>query len=232
MLRERARLLRDHLGDKRGAMATLWQALKVQPGRASVVNELADLIEDTEAEAAGDGGGRVADRLAELLTAIGQPEPGADHSGPLDTGLRREMALRYLLALAREGRAGEGVAFLARHPELPAEASELRVLHLVLQALTGDRAGLIAAFDAQAAASSAERSRDGALAPSQAAWAQVVAGTLRARAGAAVEALASYREAAARAPGDELASEAQERALRAGGDWTALATRWQAQLGS
>ena len=222
LLRARARLLRDQLGDKQGAVATLWQALRAAPGRASVVTELADLIEDTGTD--GDGGGRVADRLAELLASIGQAEPGADHSAPLDTGLRREVALRYLLALAREGRAAEALAFLARHPELPDETSELRVIHLLLRVLTGDREGLIAGFEAQVARSDGERPHGGP------AWAHVVLGTLRERGGAAGEALTSYREAVACAPADDVASEALERALRASGDWTALATRWQAQL--
>lgn len=227
LLRERARLLRDQLGDKRGAEATLWQALKTRPVRASVVTELADLIEDLGAEGSDgvDGGARVADRLAELLAAIGQAEPGAEHSGPVDTGLRREVALRYLLALVREGRAAEGAAFVARHPELDGEAPELRAIQVVLQALTGDRAGLIAGFDGRAAASNADPVPD-----VDGAWPLIVAGTLRERAALATEALSSHREAVARAPDDEMAGEALERCLRARGDWSALATRWQARL--
>jgi len=233
LLREQARLLREQLGDKRGAAAALWQALAAAPGRASVVTELADLIEDLGGEGS-EGATPVAERLAELLAAlspISPSQPGADHSGPVDTGLRREVAFRYLLALAREGRAAEGAAFLARHPELRSGSPEGPAIELVLQALTGDRAGLIASFDAQAAASGAGLAAaagppDGP--PS--AWSLLVAGTLRERDGSTGEALAIYREAVAQSPDDEVAGEALERRLRQNADWNALATRWEARV--
>ena len=235
LLRERARLLRQEVGNAALAREALEQALALAPGDPLVVGELADL-----ADAEGDGRGGAAERATARLGALlGRLAPG---DRPLATEAEQEVALRYAASLARGGRAGEGLAFLRRHPELGTRAqartdvrADVEALELALAALAGDGAALAGAFDRTALHASAGEDDGagppGANGPRAAAHAHLVAGTLRERSdpgsGAPLEA---YARAVAADPTCEAAHEALERGLWAVESWPALGERWGARL--
>ena len=247
LLRERARLLREGVGDGPAAGEALRQALARAPGHPLVIADLADLADLAEQASAGSSGALVDDsaaRLGELLDLIA---PGASATGESEARAiagpaEREVALRYVVALGRGGRAAEGLAYLRRHPELrevrpgdPARA-DVDAIELALAALAGDAGSLAALFEAAAAraTSTAAGLLDGVAAAAEraaAAHALVVTGTLRERAAAPIgDPLESYARALVIAPDSEIAGEALERRLRAIGAWRPLAARWEARL--
>ncbi|HEX2659858.1 MAG TPA: hypothetical protein VHU40_16355, partial [Polyangia bacterium] len=218
LLRARARLLRDELGDHQAATVALRKALALRPDHPLVLAELEDLIE------ASDDDARITRELAELLPAT--VPPGTDGVRPLTSDAEHQLALRLVTVLGRCGRAPEALDFLARHPELRASAAgDVEVLEVALRAMIGDTSGLIAHFDA-----SAEAAGRGAN-PAAAAEAHLIAGVLRERANAAPAAtLASYERAVAADPTSELARDTLERYLGATQSWRALAQAWEARL--
>lgn len=232
LLRARARLLREGVGDPPAARESLRQALALAPGHPLVLVELADLAESLDDEAARVGRRQAgAEELADLLAVVAPGE------AVLPSEAEREVGLRYALALGRRGRAGAGLAFLRQHPELVAGARpDVEALVVALSAMAGDVAGLAATFEAigdrQGAAAAAGGANALAAADrAEAAHAHLVAGALRERAASpAGDPMVSYDQALGLAPGSEIAAEAIERHLRGTSNWLALAARWEARL--
>jgi tetratricopeptide (TPR) repeat protein len=231
LLRERARLLRDDLGDVVGAATALTDALQRDAGHPLVIAELADLIDAGIAGNDPTQADRAATQFRELLEQIA---PG---DRPYATDAEQDLALRYLTAVARARRHADGLALLDRHPELDRARADVFALQLIFRATLGDVAGLATTFAALVPTDLA----GGGDASTEigAAHNLVVAGTLRAlipdaapaRAdGSYATSLQLFRRAAALAPAYEPAAAAVERTLFAAGRWSELAAHWQAQL--
>ena len=229
LLRERARLMRDQLGDKVASAETLRRALTLSPRNPMVLTELADLIEEASGDGGVDGLARASEGLAALLAVVVAPS-----GQPLRSGAERELALRYLVALGRQGRAADGLAFLDLHPEVQDGRPDVAAIDVFLRTMSGDAVGLAAAFE-RVDTRHAEGGAGSADGPRSAGDAQIIAGVLRERAApdAAGETLSvvSYKKAVALDPGSEVAAEALERRLRASRSWEALAEHWQGRLG-
>ncbi|MEO5768083.1 MAG: tetratricopeptide repeat protein, partial [Polyangia bacterium] len=165
-LRERARLLRDHLGQPDAARTALRAALLLVPAHPLVLADLSDLIE-------AGAGPRAEVAARELGDLLAQVAPG---KRSLDSEAERELAVRTVTALAAAGRWHDGLELLEGHPELPRQRADLFALELLLRAGAGDRARLATMFEA-AARELAPRPA----AAEAAAHALVVAGTLRER---------------------------------------------------
>ncbi|MEP6652846.1 MAG: tetratricopeptide repeat protein [Myxococcales bacterium] len=235
-LRERARLLRDHLRQPDAARTALRAALLLVPAHPVVLADLSDLIEV--------GAGRRAEvaarELGDLLALV------APNKKSLDSEAERDLAVRTVTALAAAGRWQEGLELLEGHPELPRLRADLFALELLLRAGAGDRSRLATMFEGVA--------REMASRPwaaEAAAHALVVAGTLREREdrrgqgqgrtrdqaarstaqssgvgtgrdNAEAAALRLYGRALALAPGYTPAHDAVERRLWAAGRWEEL----------
>lgn len=142
-MRWQARHLREVAGESKAAENILGEALSRFPGNPLVIADLADLAEWDGADAADEA----SDRLARLLDRI------APAGRPLDSEAERELAVRVLAALARDGkaeRAKRGLELLNARPELSRERGDLFALEVALRACVGDVAGLAAVFEAQA----------------------------------------------------------------------------------
>jgi hypothetical protein len=228
LLRERAALCQGPLGDRAEALRSLKRARALAPQSPLVLVALADLLagtvpasgaaraRDNDRHGEGDTAGSAADELGRLL---GEVAPG---ERALEPGAEQELALRTVTALAREGRAQQGIELLARHPELPSDRLDLIALEMALQAMAGSLDGLASSFERWGAA----------LAPTspETARVQVMAATLRARAGgeeAGPRAEALLRRALEHVPGYRPAVDALERLLVAGGRDADLAALWR-----
>jgi cellulose synthase operon protein C len=206
LLRERARLLRDVLGDPRGALEALEGAARLAPGHALVASELLDLAAEL---ARFDVIERVVARFAA--------------SAGRDDARTQALALRQVRILGRAGRFEEALAVLDGSPGLKRAAGQPAVfgLRVALLARARDATGLVAAF-------AAEGARQGGAAGARA---LVFAATVRqwwADDPAGAEEL--YRRAIAASPGERSAWDALETLLAAQGRWAELAELLEAAL--
>lgn len=145
-MRWRARHLRDVTGDAKVAEGILEEALARFPGNPLVIADLADLAESDAGHDA-RGGDDATDRLERLLERI------APTGRPLGTEAERELAVRAIAALARDGRperAERGLELLNARPELSRERADLFAIEVALRASVGDVAGLAGIFEAKA----------------------------------------------------------------------------------
>jgi tetratricopeptide (TPR) repeat protein len=135
LLRERARLLQDRLGDPRGALEALEGASRLAPGHALIAAELVELAAEQDRF-------DVLDRtVARFEGAVGRGD--AAHA----------LALRRVAALGRRGRVADALAAFEASPALKRAAGEPAVfgLRVALLARAGDTAGLVDAFAAEGA---------------------------------------------------------------------------------
>lgn len=199
LLRERARLLRDHLGDTAGALEALEGAARLAPGHALVAADLVDLAAELERF---DVVERVVTRFA---GTAGRDDERA-----------QALALRQVAALGRAGRLGEALAALETAPALKRAAGQPAVfgLRLALHVRARDAVGLAAALEADAArAGGAPGAR-----------ALTFAGAVRQWwAGDAAGAEALYRRALAADPDERAAWDALQDLLVAQRRWDDLA---------
>ena len=205
LLRERARLLVERLGDPRGALEALEGAARLQPGHALVATELVELA------AAQDRFDVVERVVARFEAASRSPERA------------QVLALAQVAALGRGGHLGEALAALDASPGLKRAAGQPAVfgLRVALLARARDAQGLAAAFTAEGA-------RAGGAAGARA---LVFAAAVRqwwADDPAGAEEL--YRRAIAAAPLERAAWDALESLLAAQGRWADLAELLEAAL--
>lgn len=222
LLRERARLLRDHLNDPAGAAAALRAALIQVPGHPAALTELGELIETIS-------GPDVAQALEGLGELLERTAPGRR---PLQNDAERELALRYLTALAVNGRAPEGLALLDRHPELDRERPDVFALEMLLRTATADLVGLSRVFERAAEIMLVGPEGQSPSRREAAAHGLVVAGTLLERDGTprgpgpgddlVSRTTRLYRRAVEIGAGYPPARDALERRLGAGGRWREL----------
>jgi tetratricopeptide (TPR) repeat protein len=206
LLRERARLLRDALGDPKGALEALEGAARLAPAHPLVA---ADLIDLAESQARFDVIERVVTRFE---TAAGR-----------DAERAQALALRRVRALGRADRIAEAVAALDASPVLKRAAGQPAVfgLRVALLARARDAGGLAAAF-------AAEGARLGGAAGARA---LVFAGAVRQWwTDDAVGAEELYRRALAAAPAERAAWDASEALLASQGRWAELAALLEAAL--
>jgi tetratricopeptide (TPR) repeat protein len=135
LLRERARLLQDRLGDPRGALDALEGASRLAPGHALIAAELVDLAADQ-------------DRFDVLERAVARFEGAVGRGDAVQA-----LALRRAAALGRRGRVADALAAFDASPALKRAAGEPAVfgLRVALLARAGDTAGLVDAFAAEGA---------------------------------------------------------------------------------
>ncbi|HTA21816.1 MAG TPA: hypothetical protein VK989_21125, partial [Polyangia bacterium] len=206
LLRERARLLRDRLGDPKGALEALEGAARLSPGHALVAAELIDLAAEL-------------DRFDVIERVVARFEATPGRSAERAQAL----ALRQVTALGRAGRLAEAVAALDASPGLKRAAGQPAVfgLRVALLARARDAQGLVDAF-------AAEGARAGGAAGARA---LVFAAAVRqwwADDAAGAEEL--YRRAIAAAPAERAAWDALESLLAAQGRWADLAELLEAAL--
>ena len=206
LLCERARLLRDRLGDPKGALEALEGAARLAPGHALVAAELIDLAAEL-------------DRFDVIERVVARFEATPGRSAERAQAL----ALRQVTALGRAGRLAEAVAALDASPGLKRAAGHPSVfgLRVALLAHARDAQGLVEAF-------AAEGARAGGAAGARA---LVFAAAVRqwwADDAAGAEEL--YRRAIAAAPGERAAWDALESLLAAQGRWADLAELLEAAL--
>ncbi len=206
LLRERARLLRDRLGDPKGALEALEGATRLSPGHALVAAELIDLAAEL-------------DRfdVIERVVARFEATPGRSPERA------QALALRQVTALGRAGRLAEAVAALDASSGLKRTAGQPAVfgLRVALLARSRDAQGLVEAF-------AAEGARAGGAAGARA---LVFAAAVRQWwADDAVGAEELYRRAIAAAPAERAAWDALESLLAAQGRWADLAELLEAAL--
>ena len=206
LLRERARLQRDRLGDPKGALEALEGAARLAPGHALIAAELIDLAAEL-------------DRFDVIERVVARFEAAAGRN----VERVQALALRQVTALGRAGRLAEAVAALDASPGLKRAAGQPAVfgLRVALLARARDARGLVEAF-------AAEGARAGGAAGARA---LVFAATVRqwwADDPAGAEDL--YRRAIAAAPGERAAWDALESLLAAQGRWAELADLLEAAL--
>ena len=209
LLRERARLLRERLGDPRGALEALEGASRLAPDHALVAAELIDLAAEQDRF-------DVVERIvARFESAAGRGAGGAERA--------QALALRQVAALGRGGRIGEALAALDASPACKRAAGQPAVfgLRVALLARARDAHGLVEAF-------AAEGARAGGAAGARA---LVFAAAVRqwwADDPAGAEEL--YRRAIAASPAERSAWDALESLLAAQGRWGELAELLEAAL--
>ncbi len=207
LLREKAHLLRNELGDAEGAWKALDEALPHAPSHPLVLLEMMDIAEELRRD---DLVGEVISRCRFAVTTTPPPSTAA-------AGARQAILLRHLEILARGDRALEAVQLLNDHSELSADDPTVFALGAVLRAKAGDAAGLAALCEGEG-----RRLSDSDAAGS--AHALVRAASIRDHLlddGAGAETL--YRQALTAAPGYRPAIDALEARLRSGGRWKDLA---------
>jgi tetratricopeptide (TPR) repeat protein len=206
LLRERARLCAERLGDPRAALEALEGAARLEPGHALVALELVE-------HAAAQGRFDVVERVvARFGAATRSPERA------------QALALAQVAALGRGGLLAEALAALDASPGLKRAAGQPVVfgLRVALLARARDADGLAAAF-------AAEGARAGGAAGARA---LAFAGAVRQWwANDAVGAEELYRRAIAAAPAERAAWDALEGLLAAAGRWAELAELLEAALG-
>ncbi|HEY2728402.1 MAG TPA: hypothetical protein VGK52_00585 [Polyangia bacterium] len=207
LLRERARLLREHVGDPRGALEALEGASRLAPGHALVAAELIDLAAEQ-------------DRFDVVERAVARFEGVAGRNAER----AQVLALRQVAALGRGGRVAEALAALEATPGLRRAAGQPAVfgLRVALLARARDAHALADAF-------AAEGARAGGAAGARA---LVFAAAVRqwwADDAAGAEEL--YRRAIAASPASRAAWDALEALLAAQGRWAELADLLEAALG-
>jgi tetratricopeptide (TPR) repeat protein len=206
LLRERARLLRERLGDPRGALEALEGAARLAPGHALVAAELVELAAEL-------------DRFDVVERVVARFEAAAGRNDER----AQVMELRQVRALGRGGRVGEALEVLDRSPVLKRAAGQPAVfgLRVALLARSRDAQGLVAAF-------AAEGARAGGAAGARS---LVFAATVRQWwADDAPGAEELYRRAIAAAPTERAAWDALESLLAAQGRWAELAELLEAAL--
>jgi tetratricopeptide (TPR) repeat protein len=229
LLRERARILRDSLDDAEGAMQALRTALARSPGHPIVIAELADLVEAR----AGQNRTEAVNGLRDLLALVA-PQNWQDL--PYQSAAERHLFFRFLIALAADDRSVEGLALLARHPQLPRDSPDFFALEMFLRVEAGDTVGLASIFEL--IGEKLARGVGGDVPDAEmAAHALVVAGVLRERSqnvgvaapGNALQTDSTrlYRRAADIAPGYRPALDAVERSLWTGRSWKELSDFWR-----
>jgi cellulose synthase operon protein C len=206
LLRERARVLREDLGDPQAALEALEGAARLAPGHALVATDLMDLA------------GKL-DRFDVVERVVARFEGAVGR----DAERAQALALRQVRMLGRAGRIPEALAVLDGAPGLKRAAGQPAVfgLRVALLVRARDAAGLVAAF-------SAEGARLGGAAGARA---LVFAATVRqwwADDAAGAEEL--YRRAIAAAPSERAAWDALETLLGAQGRWAELAELLEAAL--
>jgi tetratricopeptide (TPR) repeat protein len=206
LLRERARLLRDALGDPRGALEALEGAARLAPGHPLVAADLIDLAEPQ---------GRF-DVIERVVTRF-------EAAAGRDVERAQALALRRVRALGRADRISDALGALDVSPVLKRAAGQPAVfgLRVALLARARDADGLAAAF-------AAEGARLGGAAGARA---LVFAGAVRqwwADDAAGAEEL--YRRALAAAPSERAAWDAAESLLAGQGRWAELAALLEAAL--
>ncbi|HEV3030986.1 MAG TPA: tetratricopeptide repeat protein [Polyangia bacterium] len=207
LLRERARLLREHVGDPRGALEALEGASRLAPGHALVAAELIDLAAEQ-------------DRFDVVERVVARFEAVAGRNGER----AQVLALRQVAALGRGGRVAEALAALEATPGLRRAAGQPEVfgLRVALLARARDAHALADAF-------AAEGARAGGAAGARA---LVFAAAVRqwwADDAAGAEEL--YRRALAAAPAARAAWDALAALLAAQGRGAELADLLEAALG-
>jgi tetratricopeptide (TPR) repeat protein len=206
LLRERARLLRDALGDPRGALEALEGAARLAPGHPLVAADLIDLAEPQ---------GRF-DVIERVVTRF-------EAAAGRDADRAQALALRRVRALGRADRVAEALGALDTSPVLKRAAGQPAVfgLRVALLARARDADGLAAAF-------AAEGARLGGAAGARA---LAFAGAVRqwwADDAAGAEEL--YRRALAASPAERAAWDAAEGLLATQGRWAELAALLEAAL--
>ena len=250
LLRERARLLRDDLGEPAAAISVLRDAVGRLPGHPLAFTELADLLEaggGGDGAARSDGGADAEDAvvrdLQDLLSSVSQEAKAP----PGDA--ERELALRVATALAGRGRTAEALTILEQLGEGADQRPDVFALATLVRATGGDGDGagadLTAAYEGLA-----ERLLNGAAADagglgaaaSGASHALLIAGTVAEIKAAKIAgsrvgsdtaddvALRLYRRAAEIEPDNDAAWQSLERRLWTTEDWAALAETLQARL--
>jgi cellulose synthase operon protein C len=206
LLREQARLLRDALGDPKGAIEALEGASRLAPGHLLVAVDLMDLAEQQ-------------DRFDVIARVVARFETAAGR----DSERAQALALRQVEALGRAGHFPEALAVLDGSPGLVRAAGKAAVfgLRAALLCRARDAGGLADAFATEAAR----------LGGAAGARALIFAAAVRqwwATDPSGAEEL--YRRAVAAAPTERAAWDALEALLVAQGRWTELAELLEAAL--